>query len=130
MKYTYAGDTNIDGKATFDDFQNFLIGFSGSRNPRAGIHRRFQPQRAVTFDDFQIFLGGYTAYNSGGVPLPDGSSFASPSDRPTPAHPTRLRNRRPHSVAMMTATFPLPAAAGDASARLLFCTAPPRMRRC
>jgi autotransporter-associated beta strand protein len=94
VKYTYSGDSNLDGKVTFDDFQNFLNGFSGAQSAR-WFSGDFNYSGAVTFDDFQIFLTGYSAYNTTGVGLsPDETSplaslaadpaFSSPAATPAP----------------------------------------------
>ncbi len=62
VKYTYYGDTNIDGVVDTTDFQNFLDGLVGGGNTWA--------QGDFTYDDkvdlgndFNLFLGGYL--NSG-----------------------------------------------------------------
>jgi hypothetical protein len=67
VKYTYAGDSNLDGKVTFDDFQNFLIGYTGADD--RWFTGDFNYSGQVTFDDFQIFLTGYSAYNNTGLTL-------------------------------------------------------------
>jgi fibronectin-binding autotransporter adhesin len=62
VKYTYYGDTNLDGAVTTADFQRFLDGFTG--------HGSTWAQGDFTYDgkvdlgnDFQLFLIGYLSQN-------------------------------------------------------------------
>jgi autotransporter-associated beta strand protein len=89
VKYTYAGDSNLDGKVTFDDFQNFLGGFGAPSGGR-WFNGDFNYSGQVTFDDFQIFLDGFSAYNSSRVTLapPDEALQASFAAEPLIANTT------------------------------------------
>src|SRR5262249_2760731 len=69
VKYTWTGDTNLDGRATFDDFNNFLAGFAGTVTPPRWFAGDFNFSGGVSFDDFQLFLTGYNAYNTSGIVL-------------------------------------------------------------
>jgi hypothetical protein len=66
VKYTWVGDANLDGKVTFDDFQDFLLGYSGTQQAD-WFTGDFNYTGQVNFDDFNIFLTGLAAYNSTGV---------------------------------------------------------------
>jgi autotransporter-associated beta strand protein len=110
VKYTYAGDANLDGKVTFDDFQDFLAGFGGAPGSGRWFNGDFNYTGQVTFDDFQIFLTGFGAYNSGGVTLSPAdaahvASLGTTAPAPEPAGGMLLacgaiamrRSRRRHS---------------------------------
>jgi hypothetical protein len=65
VRYTYYGDTDLDGQVTLDDFSQFLSGYQDSAPP-TWLTGDFDYDGAVTLDDFSQFLYGY---HNQGAPL-------------------------------------------------------------
>ena len=89
VKYTYNGDSNLDGQVDQDDFNAFVGGFNNGVQPGPfpadWFHGDYNYDGQVDQDDFQKFLDGLAAFNaSGHVVLSPAlqsemSSFASAS---------------------------------------------------
>jgi hypothetical protein len=64
VRYTYAGDADLNGKVTMDDFSLFLNGYqAGGTGWALGD---FDYNGVVNLDDFSLFLAGY---QNQGAPL-------------------------------------------------------------
>src|SRR5213076_1988782 len=77
VKYTYTGDTNVDGAVNTTDFTNFLAGYNNGNGPAVAtppewLYGDFNFDGIVNTTDFTLFLAGYGAFNSSGVLLDEG----------------------------------------------------------
>jgi hypothetical protein len=77
VKYTYAGDANLDGVVNFDDFNRYIVGVSGQA-PARWFTGDFNYSGAVDFDDFNKFIAGFSLYNTTGIVM-------APPEQSTPA---------------------------------------------
>ncbi len=57
VKYTYYGDTDLNGKVTLDDFSLFLHGYQTGGT--GWLYGDLDFNGKVTLDDFSLFLAGY-----------------------------------------------------------------------
>jgi hypothetical protein len=57
VKYTYYGDSDLDGRTTLDDFTLFLFGYQHGSS--AWSQGNYDYSGVVTLDDFTLFLKGY-----------------------------------------------------------------------
>src|SRR5205814_5458081 len=77
VKYTYTGDTNLDGAVNTTDFTNFLSGFNGGfgpseTTPPMWLYGDLNFDGVVNTTDFTLFLAGLGAFNGSGVLLSPG----------------------------------------------------------
>src|SRR5205085_12450013 len=62
VKYTYAGDSDLNGQMTFDDFSKFLDGYNGVQPP-SWFYGDYDYNGVVDFTDFNTFINGYNLAN-------------------------------------------------------------------
>jgi hypothetical protein len=65
VRYTYTGDSDLNGTTTLDDFTLFLSGYQSSRG--SWFSGDLDYSGLTTLDDFTLFLSGYQRQ---GPPLP------------------------------------------------------------
>jgi len=58
LKYTYFGDTDLDGAISVEDFDRFVAGFSGEKSP-AWASGDFDYSGSVNAADFSLLIDGF-----------------------------------------------------------------------